>query len=254
MGKKREKIVAKTILICLVSVIALSFAIYYTIKYCSKPAFIQYPAFGIAIPGDYSIHGIDVSHYQQVINWEEVKNMDVDGIKIGFAFIKATEGIGKIDDQFRRNWLHCEQENIPKGAYHFFLPNRAGKLQAKNFITTVKLKAGDLPPVLDVERVWADKEKMVEEIETWLNVIENEYKVKPIIYTNIYFYNAWLKGFVDDYPFWIAHYLQPAKPRLERSWHFWQHSERGRVDGIANLVDFNVFKGDSADFRSLLLK
>lgn len=253
MGSKRKRIVAKTIVICLVSVIALSVIIYYTIKY-SKPAFIQYPAFGIAIPGDYSIHGIDVSHYQQIIDWEEVKNMNVDGMKIGFAFIKATEGIGKIDENFRRNWLHSEKQGITKGAYHFFLPNRAGKLQAKNFISTVKLKAGDLPPVLDVEKVWSDKVKMVEEIRTWLNSVENEYHVKPIIYTNIYFYKTYLKGSVDDYPFWIAHYLRPAKPRVERSWHFWQHSEKGRVNGISSLVDFNVFKGDSADFRALRLK
>lgn len=254
MGSKRKRIVAKTVVICLVSVIILSVIIYYTIKYFSEPAFIQYPAFGIAIPGDYSIHGIDVSHYQEIIDWEEVKNMDVDGIKIGFAFIKATEGIGKIDEHFRRNWLHCEQQKITKGAYHFFLPNRTGKLQAKNFITTVRLKKGDLPPVLDVEKVWGDKVKMVEEIKTWLTIIQNEYHVKPIIYTNIYFYNAYLKGSVDDYPFWIAHYLQPAKPRVERDWHFWQHSEKGRVNGIANLVDFNVFKGDSADFKALRLK
>jgi lysozyme len=254
VARKRKEIVAKTIAICLISVVVLSVVIYYAIKYFTKQSFIQYPAFGIAIPGDYSIHGIDVSHYQEIINWEEVKNMNVEGIKIGFAFIKATEGNGKIDENFRRNWLHCELQHIPKGAYHYFLPNRAGKLQAKNFITTVKLKAGDFPPVLDVERVWGDKLKMVQEIKTWLDVVETEYKVKPIIYTNIYFYNSYLKVLVDDYPFWIAHYLQLVKPRVERNWQFWQHSEKGRVNGIANLVDFNVFKGDSAEFKSLMLK
>lgn len=254
MGRKQGKLVWKTVVICLGSVSLLSIIIYYTIAYFSKPVFIKYPAFGIAIPQDYSIHGIDVSHYQDIINWKEVKNMEIQEIKIGFAFIKATEGIGKIDEHFRRNWLHCHKEGIAKGAYHFFLPNRAGKLQAKNFITTVKLKEGDLPPVLDVEKVWPDKVKMVAEIKIWLDEVEKAYKVKPIIYTNIYFYNAYLKNFVDEYPFWIAHYLQPAKPRVERDWHFWQHSEKGRVNGIASLVDFNVFKGDSTDFKELMLK
>ncbi len=254
MGRKKKKTVAVTVVICLCCVCALSVIIYYGISYFSKPSFITYPAFGIAIPQQYDIHGIDVSHYQEMIDWSEVKNMEVDGIKVGFAFIKATEGVGKIDANFRRNWLHCQKEKIARGAYHFFLPNRSGKLQAKNFITAVTLKTGDLPPVLDVEKVWPDKIKMVNEILTWLSIVEKEYALKPIIYTNIYFYNTYLKGYVDDYPFWIAHYLQPDKPRVERDWHFWQHSEKGRVNGIASLVDFNVFKGDSTEFRDMMVK
>jgi lysozyme len=254
VGRKKKKPVVKTLLLCLGGVIVLSVFIYYGIAHFSKQPFVTYPAFGIAIPQNYDIHGIDVSHYQEMINWNEVKDMEVNGIKVGFAFIKATEGVGRIDPNFRRNWLHCEKQKIARGAYHFFLPNRSGKLQAKNFVTAVQLKKGDLPPVLDVEKVWPDKVNMVNEILTWLKIVEQEYEVKPIIYTNVYFYNNYLKGYVDDYPFWIAHYLQPDKPRIEKDWSFWQHSEKGRVNGIVNLVDFNVFKGDSIAFRELLLK
>ena len=39
--------------------------------------FIHYREFGIPIPADYPIHGIDVSRYQQRISWEEVKAMQV---------------------------------------------------------------------------------------------------------------------------------------------------------------------------------
>ncbi|MGB3006094.1 MAG: glycoside hydrolase family 25 protein, partial [Chitinophagaceae bacterium] len=59
-----------------------------------KAKFTRYPQFGIAIPGGYPIHGIDVSKYQHSIAWEEVKAMKVNEIQVGFAFIKATEGIG----------------------------------------------------------------------------------------------------------------------------------------------------------------
>ena len=34
--------------------------------------FVRYPAFGIAIPSEYSIHGIDVSHHNKSINWKLV--------------------------------------------------------------------------------------------------------------------------------------------------------------------------------------
>jgi lysozyme len=51
----------------------------------------------------------------------------------------------------------------------------------------------------------------------------------------------------------VAHYLQPHQPRIKRQWTFWQHSEKGRVNGIISRVDFNVFNGDSTEFRLLLV-
>jgi lysozyme len=57
----------------------------------------------------------------------------------------------------------------------------------------------------------------------------------------------------NDYPLWIAHYFEKDKPRISRDWHFWQHSENGRVNGITTKVDFNVFKGDSTAFKQLLI-
>src|SRR5262245_53296534 len=86
-----------------------------------KAKYTRYPEFGIAIPEDYSIHGIDVSRYQNVIAWEEVKAMKVKEIQLGFAFIKATEGIANTDGQFRRNWKKAKDHDIIRGAYHFFI-------------------------------------------------------------------------------------------------------------------------------------
>ena len=118
----------------------------------------------------------------------------------------------------------------------------------------VDLKNGDMPPVLDVEisrRV--SVVEMQKEVKEWLDAVENHYGVKPIIYTNIDFYQRYFQTGFEDYPLWIAHYLQPDKPRIESKWSFWQHSENGRVDGINGPVDFNVFYGDSADFNNLLI-
>jgi lysozyme len=95
---------------------------------------------------------------------------------------------------------------------------------------------------------------MQQNIKDWLLKVEAYYLVKPIIYTNISFYNNYLRGTFDQYPLWIAHYLQPDKPRIDIQWAFWQHSERGYVNGIKNMVDFNVYSGDSAEFKNLLIK
>jgi lysozyme len=51
--------------------------------------FRMYPGFGIELPEDYAIHGIDVSRYQSNVNWGMVKEMRSSDVKLGFAFIKA---------------------------------------------------------------------------------------------------------------------------------------------------------------------
>lgn len=219
-----------------------------------RSSFVRYDAFGIELPSEYEIHGIDVSKYQQAINWEMVKGMEVDGIKIGFTFIKATEGNGNQDRYFKRNWKRSAEAGVPRGAYHFFLPTKSGRVQAENFIRSVELEKGDLPPVIDIEQTYGVRDDLLKaRVQEWLDIVEGHYGVKPIIYTNVEFYRAHLGDEFDGYPLWVAHYLQQRKPRIHRDWHFWQHSELGRVNGISSKVDFNVFYGDSTDFRNLLI-
>src|SRR5882672_9538638 len=61
--------------------------------------------------------GIDVSHYQSVINWTNVA-----GAGITFAWCKATEGLTYVDPTFVSNVTHAKAVNIPIGLYHFAHP------------------------------------------------------------------------------------------------------------------------------------
>ncbi|MCX6232371.1 MAG: glycoside hydrolase family 25 protein [Bacteroidetes bacterium] len=209
--------------------------------------------FGIPIPPEYSVHGIDVSKYQERINWENVKKMRVDSICISFAFIKATEGKTIIDRYFSINWENARKNHIIRGAYHFYRPDINSKMQADNFISNVVLEKGDLPPVLDVETIATDYpiDNTVKGIKNWLTIIEKNYHIKPIIYTNIDFYNNYLaeQGF-EEYPLWIAHYYE-KKLKINQSWYFWQHSDSGKVNGIKGLVDFNIFNGNMTDLKTM---
>lgn len=214
----------------------------------------RFTAFGIPMPSGFTIHGIDVSHYQQQIDWQEVRAMKPGGIQLHFAFMKATEGVQLKDKTFRRNWEKTREVGIVRGAYHFFIASESGKVQANHFIAQVQLKPGDLPPVLDVEKSFrVPKAKLIKGVKEWLQKVEAHYGVRPLIYTNVRFYERYLRGHFDDYPLWVAHYLQPQAPRISRSWHFWQHSESGRVNGIPSQVDFNVFQGDTLAFKSILI-
>ncbi|HEY0298253.1 MAG TPA: GH25 family lysozyme, partial [Arachidicoccus sp.] len=217
--------------------------------------FVNYKDFGIDMPDNFPIHGIDVSTHQDKINWAKVKAMQSQNIKIGFVFIKATEGLMRVDNTFKYNWLNAHTVGIPGVAYHFFIAGKSGVLQAQNFIKTVQLKPGDLPPVVDVEELYnASPKLMREELKEYLAAIENYYQIRPIIYSYATFYNDYLGSDFDDYPLWVAHYFEEHKPRVSRHWDIWQHNEHGRVYGIGNDVDFSVFNGDSAAFNALLIK
>jgi len=256
MARKKKKISGwKALLYMTGAMLLIAAGVYGYIKYKEYQLhFVRYAAFGIEIPVSYEIHGIDVSHHQDVIEWREVKNMNVEDMRLEFAFIKATEGLVNVDRMFKRNWYKAREEGMTRGAYHFFIATKSGKKQADNFIAQVNLEPGDLPPVLDIEQLYGARPKDLKlRVKEWLTVIEEYYKVKPIIYTNVDFYNHYLGEEFDEYPLWVAHYLQPHNPRIKRVWTFWQHSEIGRVNGIRNRVDFNVFNGDSLAFRQLLL-
>ena len=242
--------------IVLVACCALGLYVYIKLFSVPKiPSVVHYPAFGIVMPGNYSIHGIDVSKYQKTIGWQLVKEMEQEQIRIGFVFVKATEGLRDVDAQFKRNWEQSKKARLSRGAYHYFIPSKSGKSQATHFIETVDLRPGDLPPVLDIEqRNGTSKAVLQKRVAEWLDLVEKKFKVRPIIYTNVNFYDTYLAGRFDEYPLWVAHYQRTDKPRISRGWDFWQHSEKGQANGIETHVDFNVFSGDSADFKKLLIQ
>ena len=251
---RRKKPGKKWWILLVVFAAALAFMLGYDWWLSRKSRFVRYPAFGISIPEDYLIHGIDVSRYQSIISWDAVKEMKVKNVQLGFVFIKATEGIVNTDPQFKRNWKKSKQAGMVRGAYHFFLATKDGREQAENFISSVDLEEGDLPPVVDIEQTYGVSIPVLrKELKEWLDVIEHYYGVKPIIYTNVDFYSRHLGKEFNSYPLWAAHYFQYDTPRINRQWDFWQHSEEGRVNGILSKVDFNVFNGDSLQFRNILM-
>lgn len=200
---------------------------------------------------DYDIQGIDVSRYQARVNWESVAQQ-----QMHFAFVKATEGATHTDSLFQHNWEGIKMAGIRRGAYHFYRPRTSAVDQADHFVSRVQLATGDLPPVLDIEVLdGVSPKQLVPALKTWLVLISRHYGVRPIIYTNLNFYNKNLAGHFDDYPLWIARYKGGA-PVLAcgRDWQFWQYGDNGQLEGIDGPVDFNVFAGDWLDLDRLSYK
>ncbi len=220
-----------------------------------NPNYRTYRSFDIRIPTKYSIHGIDVSYAQGKIDWYKVRAMEDDDVRIRFAFIKATEGLLTVDPYFKRNWREAAKVGIICGAYHYFRPKKNGTWQARFFLQNVNLEKGDLPMVVDIETLdGLPPEKMRRELTGFLLSVEIKTHAKPIIYSGLSFYNDYLKGYFDEYPFWIAHYYQDhLNVNPTTNWWFWQHSDKAHINGINHAVDFDAFKGDSLSFQNLLV-
>jgi len=224
------------------------------VKISASPS---YPNFGINLPGEYILHGIDVSRHQRYIDWDAVSKMNHKDIGISFAFIKASEGRSVVDEYFNDNWKASKESGVLRGAYHFYRPHLTAQEQASLFIRQVpKLVKGDLPPVLDIEmRGSCPPARLRKNLKEWLVLIEKHYGMTPILYTNYGFYKHLLLGKeFKKYPLWIAHYKTPDINNMVDNWNFWQHSDRGHVNGINGGVDFNVFNGDIEELKKLCKK
>lgn len=187
--------------------------------------------------------GFDVSHYQGEIDWNKVKYVE-NTFPLQFVFIRATAGKDVVDACFSYNWKESRRIKMMRGAYHYYRPNENSLEQAANFIKTVKLRKGDLPPVLDIEKLPEEQslDSLKVGLRRWLEKVDSHYKVKPIIYTGEKYYNAFLKEEFSEYRFWIANYNFFVED-IKEDWLFWQFTEKATVKGIPRSVDVNIYNG-----------
>ena len=195
--------------------------------------------------------GVDVSSYQADIDMNKLKEQNIE-----FIYIKATEGSNAQDERFSANWSNAAKAGLLSGAYHFFSFDSEGKTQAENFIKTVgKDIKGRLLPVVDVEW-YGDKDKnqpakddVVRELRVYLDTIEKEYGVKPMIYTGADIYKKYLKGEFDEYKKWISSLYTPLSWNYKDDWYIWQYLNRGELQGYTGgekYIDLNVLNKEKS--------
>lgn len=205
------------------------------------------------------VAGIDVSHYQGDVDWQQVASVGV-----RFVFIKATEGRNKPDRRFADNWDESSDAGLYTGAYHFMRATSSGKVQAQRFLDAVADSYETeraLPPVLDLETAGLKPEEVV----TWLDEVRTELGWTPLVYLNFDFATrfAFPAPTFGAFPLWFAQYplrfrdngrpfepLRINKQKTWKDWAFWQYSETGNVPGIDGYVDLDVFHGSLADLEA----
>jgi GH25 family lysozyme M1 (1,4-beta-N-acetylmuramidase) len=199
-----------------------------------------------------TLPGIDVSYYQETIDWDRVAAAGTE-----YAFIRVSDGMNFVDTKFQRNWAEAKRVGVRRAAYQYFRPHHSAIAQANLLLERMgTLEQGDLPPVIDVESdSGLSKSVVAGRVKQWVDHVQAATGVRPILYTGPYFWRdqvgspEWAVG----YPLWVAHYTNgcPLTPAPWSSWSFHQFTDRGHVDGVPGNVDRNRFNGTVAQLDAL---
>ena len=205
--------------------------------------------------------GIDVSHWQGTIDWNQVV---ASGKR--FAYMKASEGTSLVDETYAGNRAQAKALGLYVGAYHFARPDRNvgdAAAEADYFLAMSQLVAGDLLPVLDLEVTGGLAPVELQEwVKSYLGRIYERTGARGVIYTSPSF---WRNNMADTNWFaingyrtlWVAHWISGPAPSVPggnwggTGWTFWQYTSSGSVAGITGRVDLNRYNG--TDFSSVLL-
>lgn len=195
----------------------------------------------LLIPKD-SMRGVDISFYQGNVDMETLKKQN-----ISFLYMKATEGTTYTDPLFAQNWKKSAAAGLPAGAYHFFSFHVDGKEQARHFLQVMGTDLnGRLIPVVDIEyhhNATLEKEEVIRELTAFMNEVEQQTGVKPMIYTSPKFFRKYLKGTFDEYPRWMSSLKYPLRWDFSQDWTVWQYSDQAELsgyDGDEKHIDLNV--------------
>src|SRR5258705_11508143 len=123
--------------------------------------------------------GLDVSYYQETIDWPKVR-----GAGLRFAFIRVSDGTTIEDPMFAKNWSGAKRAGLLRGAYQHFRPEESPRAQADLLIAALAGDPGELPPVIDV-KVDGGKSpaEIASRVRAWIDRVRSKLQVEPIVYT-----------------------------------------------------------------------
>ena len=195
-----------------------------------------------------SVLGIDVSVWQQKIDWEQVKGAGVEFAMIRAGWRGSEIGVLKEDEYAQANYAGASAAGIKVGAYFFSqaISVEEAEEEAEYLLGLIKDWNVEMPVVFDWEYI-DEKSRTADVDARTLTDCTKAFCDKiaaagyqPMVYfgVNHSYYNVYIRE-LTQYPFWLARYDTvldyPYKVDM------WQYSETGSVPGISGNVDINLY-------------
>ena len=183
--------------------------------------------------------GIDVSTFQDEIDWQKVKD---DGYE--FAMIRGGYGKKKDqkDEQFENNYKNAKAVGMPIGVYHYSYATsvKDAEKEAKFCLSYLKGKKFEYPIAFDIEDKTQEKlskEMLTAIIKTFCKKLTDAGYYVVIYASKSWLTNNFIMDELTDYDVWVAQYY--TEVTYEGDYTMWQYTSKGSVDGIEGNVDLD---------------
>lgn len=188
-----------------------------------------------------NIKGIDISNWQEFVDFKSVKNS---GVQI--VYIKASEGDYFIDPFLNANYSGAKSQGLLVGFYHYFIPKNTNDAisQAKHFSNVIKNLTPDCRLAIDIEVAEGlTKTTISNLVKVFLEKVKELTNKDVVVYSYTDFIRNYLSKSLTVYPLWVAEYgtNKPANNGIWDDWVGFQYSSTGIVTGVDGNVDLNVF-------------
>lgn len=192
--------------------------------------------------------GIDVSKWNEEIDWAAVKEAGIEFAIIRCGYRGASTGALVIDPRYEENIEGAIEAGIPVGVYFFTQARDEVEAveEASMVIRLIEDYDVDYPVFLDSESAGGrgradglDSDERTRAHRAFLQTVQAAgYE------TGVYASRNWLKDRLDmtrlsDYRIWLAEYAD-VPTYDEYYYHMWQYTSKGTVNGISTNVDLNL--------------
>lgn len=192
--------------------------------------------------------GIDVSRYQDKINWSKVADDEVEYAFIRLGIRGYTTGEIMEDESFQRNIEGALKNDIDVGVYFFTQATSVEEAEeeAEFVLESIAPYKVTYPIVLDVEAVTGSEARANdltadERTKYCLAFCEKikEAGYTPMIYGNLKTFMLMLKiEELEKFDKWFAYYDDMYY--FPYDFKIWQYTNKGKVSGISGDVDLNI--------------
>jgi len=188
--------------------------------------------------------GVDVSSWQEEIDWKKAKNAGVEFAIIRIGFGHTNSGELKMDKQFQNNIKNAKKNGIKVGLYFFsYAENEVqAKQHAEWIVKQLDGQKIDLPIAYDWEN-WGSFNsykmsfyRVHNSAQVFINTLE-KHGYKGMLYSSAYYLTRlWGSNFKNQ---WLAYYTD-KNDYTEKPFMMWQATSSGKVDGIPGFVDIDI--------------
>lgn len=210
-------------------------------KLVHKPAYANYD----------KVYGIDVSYFQNKIDWKQVKASGIDFAIVRLGYRGYGNGALALDERFLENVTNAKAAGIKVGLYFFTqaLNTAEAQQEAEFVLKNIKGMKFEMPIYIDMEEIYFgnsrfDSAKLsynakTNICKTFCDTIKNAGYRAGVYASNGYFtYQINGPQLAKNYDIWMADYNRSSS--YEGEYQIWQYTGTAQVDGISTPVDMNV--------------